>query len=152
MLYKQESCVLNVGFTTKHFNLEKDDRQGDLASAYLFILALEFLFFFFLIKVITAYTDDSTFFLKDLASVKKLLDTFSYYSKYSAAQPNFSNCKIDGIESLRGVEVAICGIKSVNSKLNTFSILGIPFSYNNKLNVKKKFLIAISNIQNLLKI
>ena len=44
MLYKQESCVLNGGFTTKHFNLEKAARQGHPISAYLFILALEILF------------------------------------------------------------------------------------------------------------
>ena len=29
LLYKQESCVLNGGFTTKYFNLEKGARQGD---------------------------------------------------------------------------------------------------------------------------
>ena len=66
--------------------------QGDPISAYLFILALEILFSFikndssikgmkdfdyaFLYMV---YANDSTFFLKDLASVKKLLHTFSYY-------------------------------------------------------------------------
>ena len=44
LLYKQELCVLNGGFTTKYFNLEKGARQSDTISAYLFILALEILF------------------------------------------------------------------------------------------------------------
>ena len=44
LLCKQESCVLNGGFTTKYFNLEKGARRGDPISAYLFILALEFFF------------------------------------------------------------------------------------------------------------
>ena len=50
LLYKQESCVLNGGFTTKYFNLAKGARQGGPISAYLFILALEI--FFYLSKTI----------------------------------------------------------------------------------------------------
>ena len=98
------------------------------------------------------YADDSTFFLKDLASVKKLLNIFSYYSKFSGLKPNFSKCEIAGIGSLKGVEVAVCGIKCVNLKVNTIKILGIHFSYNNKLIMEKNFLTAISNIQRVLEI
>ena len=43
LLYKQESCVQNGGFTLKYFNLKKGARQGDLITALLFILALEIL-------------------------------------------------------------------------------------------------------------
>ena len=100
-----------------YFNLEKSPHQVNPISAYLFILALEF---FLLIKndssikgikvfdyifLYTRYADDSTFFLKDLASVKSLLDIFSYYSKYSDFKPNFSKCEIAGIRSLKGVEM-----------------------------------------------
>ena len=90
-----------------------------------------------------AYVDDSTFFLKDLASVKNLLNMFSYYSKFSGLKPNFSKYEIAGIGSLKGVEMAVCGIKCVNLKVNTIMILGIHFSYNNKLNTEKNFLIAV---------
>ena len=61
-----------------------------------------------------AYADGSTFFPKYLASVKKLLDIFSYYSKYSDLKPNFPKWEIAGIGSLKGVEVAGCGIKCVS--------------------------------------
>ena len=66
--------------------------QGDPISAYLFILALEILFSFIkndssmkgmevfdYVFLYMVYANDSTFFLKDLASVKKLLHTFSCY-------------------------------------------------------------------------
>ena len=46
LLYKQEWCVLNGSFTTKHFNLKKGAHQDNPISAYLFILALEILFLF----------------------------------------------------------------------------------------------------------
>ena len=88
-----KSClILNGVFTIKYFNLEKGTCQGDLISAYLFTLALEIIFFTYqndsstkgiktLVFLYRAYADDSTFFLKNLASVKKLLDIFFDYSK-----------------------------------------------------------------------
>ena len=48
--YVSKKRVLNGGFTTKYFNLETGARRGDLISAYLFILALEF--FFYLSKML----------------------------------------------------------------------------------------------------
>ena len=47
--------------------------------------------------------------------------------------------------------MAVCGIKYVSLKANT-KILGIHFLYNNKLNMEKNFLTAISNTQNVFKI
>ena len=46
LLNSQQSCVINGGNTTPYFHLEKEARQGDPVSAYLFILALEVLFVF----------------------------------------------------------------------------------------------------------
>ena len=43
LLNKQQSCIINGGFTTQYFNLEKGACQSEPISAYLFILALEVL-------------------------------------------------------------------------------------------------------------
>ena len=45
LLNNQESCIINGGFTTKCFNLDKGTHQGDpISSTYLVILVLEILF------------------------------------------------------------------------------------------------------------
>ena len=75
--------------------------SGDLISAYLFIIALEVLFtllkskdningidlydYSFLFK---GYADDSTFFLRDIASIRILFDTFKVFSCFSGLKPN----------------------------------------------------------------
>ena len=91
----QQSCVISEGFTTTYLNLEKGAFQGDPILVYLFIFALEVLFELIKnstdIRVITifnyaflctAITDDSTFFLNDLLSVKNLIDTFKVYPSF----------------------------------------------------------------------
>ena len=116
LLNKQQSCVINGGFTTPYFNFEKGARQGDSISAYLFILALEVLFeliknnadirgitIFNHVFLYTAFADDSTFFLNDLLSVKNLNDRFEVFFLFSGLKANFSKCEIAGLGSLKGV-------------------------------------------------
>ena len=92
LLNDQQSSVLNGGLTTHYFILERGARQGDSISAYLFIIALEVLKNKDNIKGIDlydhcflfiAYADDSTFFLKDIVSLRVLIDTFKLFSCFS---------------------------------------------------------------------
>ena len=76
LLECQESCIINGGNTKKHFKLQKSARQGDLVSAYLFILCA-----FSLHK-------RHYFLLRDKRSIKKLINTFTTFSKYSGLKPN----------------------------------------------------------------
>ena len=80
VLKNQELCVINATTTTAYFKLQKGTRQVDPISTYLFILALEILFY--LIKsnnkiedlnicdysfLYSAYVDDTTFILKNVS-------------------------------------------------------------------------------------
>ena len=165
ILKNQESCVINGGTTTKYFKLNRGARQGDPISAYLFIFAFEILFL--LIKenphikglnildhcyLYSAYTDDTTFFLKDVNSIKEMVNSFHIFSSFSGLRPNLSKCEIAGIGVLKGVKVAVCGIQCVDLVLDTIKILGTHFSYNEKLKEERNFCLIIANIQRVLKL
>ena len=160
----QQSCVINGGFTTRYFNLEKVTRQGYPISAYLFIPALEVLFK--LIKnnadirgitifnhtfLYTAFADDSAFFLNELLSIKNLIDTFTVFSLFSGLKENFSKCEIAGLGSLKGVLEAVCGLKSINLATDSIKILGVHFSYSSTLKVQNNLLDTVKSIQQVLR-
>ena len=164
LLNNQQSCVINGGFTTRYFNLEKGARQGDPISAYLFILALEVLFE--LIKnnadirgitifnhafLYTPFADDSTFFLNDLLSVKNLIDTFTVFSLFSGLNANFSKCEIAGLGSLKGILEAVCSLKSINLTADTIKLSVVHFSYNSTLKVLNNFFDTVKGIQQVLR-
>ena len=164
LLNSQQSCVSNGGNTTPYFNLEQGAPQGHPVSAYLFTLALEVLFVFIKsnenIKVkeifksvflYTAYAHDSTFFLRDILSVKKRINSFNQFYHFSGLKANIGKCKIAGIGSLKGVTEAVCGLKSVGLSNDTIKILGIHFSYNKKVQMQNSFITTIKKIHQVLR-
>ena len=127
LLNDQQSCVINGGFATHYFILKRSARQGDPISAYLFIIAWEVLSALIKNKVdmkgidlydhtflFTAYADDSTFFLKDISSVKMSVETFKEFSCFSGLKLNIAKCEIASLGPLKGILEAVCGLKAVD--------------------------------------
>ena len=61
----------------------------------------------------TAYADYIVFFLKDLDSIKNILEMLNQFYMVLGLCPNFSKCQIAGIGSLKAAKVALCGLKSL---------------------------------------
>ena len=101
--FDEFECMCHVS-TTTYF---KGARQGDPISAFVFILTLGILFL--LIKenpringsnifnhcyIYSAYADDTSFFLnflKDVNSIKEMVNSFHIFSRFSGFRPNLSN-------------------------------------------------------------
>ena len=66
----------------------------------------------------------------------KLLN-FKLFSNFSGLKPNIVKCEVAGIISLKGVRMAVCGIKCIDLTTETTKILGVHFSYKSKVKNKK---------------
>ena len=99
----------------------------------------------------TAYADDSTFFLKNKNSIKELLNTINYFSSFTGLKPNLSKCEVAGMGALKGVKVAICGIKCIDLTKEAIKILRFFFSYDKNLQLENNFRKTILNIERILK-
>ena len=61
-----------------------------------------------------------------------------------------SKCEVARIGVLKGVQVAVCGMKCIDLRNEAIKILGVYFSYNQKIKDDKNFYNIISNIQGVL--
>ena len=124
LLNKNESCVINGGTTSIYFLLKRGARQGDPIAAYLFIIALEIFFInvrsdnnikkleiFDHAFLLSAYADDTTFFVQDINSIKLIFVIFDYFSVYSGFKLNLAKSELCGIGTLKGDPTALCNIK-----------------------------------------
>ena len=78
----------------------------------------------------SAYAEDTIFFVKNVESVEDIIKVSILFSKFSGLKPNLTKCEASGIGVLKGVQVAVCGMKYINLKIDSIKILGIHFSYN----------------------
>ena len=69
-------------------------------------------------------------FVKNVETAEEIIKVFNFFSKFLGLKPNLTKCDVSGIGVLEGVQVAVCGMKYINLKVDTIKILGINFSYN----------------------
>ena len=102
--------------------------------------------------VFTAYADDSTFFLKDIAFVRILVNTFKVFSCFSGLKPNINEYEIAGLGILKRAQKAVCGLQNTELTNDTIKILGIHFSYNKKIQRERNYLTTAIKIQKALNV
>lgn len=165
LLSKNESCVMNGGTTTKYFALDRGARQGDPIAAYFFIIVLEI--FFIMIRsnnninhmkildfsyVLTAYADDTTFFVADSNSIVEIYNTFSIFSNFSGLKLNNAKCEICGIGAKKGDKTALCGFRNVDLTTDSIKVLGVHFSYNDAICLQNNFIAVVKKIEKVLQV
>ena len=139
----------------------KAKRQGDQISAYLFIIVLEIAFLsidknknirgFDICNhtfSYTSYADDSTFSLNEELSVTEMMKLFD---EFFGVRPNKSKREVPRIGLLKGVEVALSEMESINLTSESVKILRIQFSYNKQIESEENFLKKIVKIVSVLK-
>ena len=70
-----------------------------------------------------------------------------FFSDFSGLKPNTTKCEVAGIGVLKGVQVAVCGMKCIDLRNEAIKILGVYFSNNQKIKDDKNFYNIISNMQ-----
>ena len=67
-------------------------------------------------------------------------------------KPNISEREICGLGTLKGVEMAVCSMQTVDLTKDVIKLLGIYFSYNINLTNQKNYCKAITSIRGILKL
>ena len=79
------------------------------------------------------------------------MNIFDTFSKFSGLKPNKSKCEIAGIGTLKGVQVTLCDMRCIDLVSNIVKILGIYYSYNEKLEIQENFKRHIIKIERFLR-
>ena len=68
-----------------------------------------------------------------------MLDTISLFPLFSGLKPKLSKCEVTRIGLLKGVKVAVYGIKCIDLTKDAIKILGIFYSYNKNIELEQNF-------------
>ena len=78
------------------------------------------------------------------------MEIFNTFSLFSGLKSNLTRCEIVGIRALKGVQVAVSGMRCIDLCNEAIKILGTYFSYNSIIKEECNFFKIVSNVQNVL--
>ena len=123
LLKDKQSCVINDGHTIKR--LKKECVKGFQYQHI--ILFLHWKYFLLSLNknthglkifdqeyLYTTYMVHKTFFSEEISFIKVVLKDLHLFSRFSGLRPNSTTCEIAGIGALKGVHVALCGMKCLD--------------------------------------
>ena len=154
------SCVINNGYASKFFKLQRGVRQGCPHSGPLFVLCAEILanairadktikginIYNREIKL-SQYADDTTVFVADLSSAKNLFSLLDAFKKCSGLEVNKSKTEGMWLGANKNNKEQPLGIQWPKDSI---CALGIHFSYNEEIGLKKNFENKLSSVTTLL--
>ena len=152
-----QSCVMNNGISTGYFTINRGVRQGDPLSSILFVIAIEAL----LINLrenneinginidqkscikLSCYADDLTCFPRDIKSAENIFKVLDDFYLCSSLKVNIEKTEAMWLGSVRNSKrnpLNVSWTESVN-------VLGIVFSYNEKLANDRNFEDKITSLK-----
>ncbi|KAH3846206.1 hypothetical protein DPMN_088505 [Dreissena polymorpha] len=160
------SIIINNGFFSNSFNIERGVRQGCPLSSSLFIICIEYLSHHIQsnkhIKDISLepdeeikqslFSDDATYFLNDnYDSFHNLIESLTLYGLTSGLKQNKSKCTVLRVGKLKQSNVQYKKEMKFNWTSDEATTLGITFTNNEKDTVLKNILPKLQNFKNCLK-